>query len=272
MHPVRAILLSALALVATAGSATADARLKALTDRSDLLGWEAVGRLDLGSQGFCSAVLIAPDTVMTVAHCLVDPATGDRRPVEDMVFRAGWRDGEVIATRRVRAAIIPEAYLEADEADPAKLRNDVGLLRLANPIPATTAAPYGIGTLPVSGAPVTVVSYGLGRSNSASRQSGCRVLAANGTLAAFGCAGEPGSSGAPVFTVGGGHPLIVSLISSGTEFEGQDAVIGMDLPGVADALLANLRAGVGTWPTHLPDARRIATGERSAGGARFLRP
>lgn len=267
------ILALAAFLIGAAGPVTAAGTgLKSLTDRSDLLGWEAVGRLDFDGQGFCSAVLIAPDILMTAAHCLVDAATGARRDVEAMTFRAGWRDGDAVATRRLRHAIVPEAYLEAAEDDVEKVRHDIGLLRLANPIPASTAAPYRVAELPGTGGTVTVVSYGIGRSNAASRQSGCRVLATNGMLAAFDCNGVPGSSGAPVFAAGAHHPVVVSLISSGTTFEGREAVLGMDLTGVTSGLLADLRAGVGVWPTHLPDARRIVTGSRSAGGARFLKP
>ena len=39
--------------------------------------WAAVGRIDLGSKGFCSGTLIAPDVVLTAAHCLYDKATGE---------------------------------------------------------------------------------------------------------------------------------------------------------------------------------------------------
>ena len=34
--------------------------------------WEAVGRLDIDGVGFCTGALIAPDIVLTAAHCLFD--------------------------------------------------------------------------------------------------------------------------------------------------------------------------------------------------------
>jgi protease YdgD len=265
-------LLAALFLTMAAPAALAESHMKSLTDRSDLLGWEAVGRIDFGEAGYCTAVLIAPDILMTAAHCLVDAETGAQNPVEEMTFRAGWRDGEAIAIRRVSAAIVPEAFLDADPEGADSLRYDVGLARLANPIPASTAAPYRVADMPKAGSKVTVVSYGRGRSNAASRQSGCQVLAAGAALGIFDCNGVPGSSGAPVFRTGGHHPEIVSLISSGTRYEGVEVVVGMDLADLTNRLLQDLRAGNGVWPKHLPVARRVTSDVRHAGGARFVRP
>ena len=47
--------------------ALAEAPLKRLTLRQDLLGWEAVGRVEMGDKGYCTGVLIAPDLVLTAA-------------------------------------------------------------------------------------------------------------------------------------------------------------------------------------------------------------
>ena len=67
------------AIVLTTLSATAgNIGLKSLAKPGLGQIWPAVGRLTLdGGQGFCTASLIAPDIILTAAHCLYDEKTGD---------------------------------------------------------------------------------------------------------------------------------------------------------------------------------------------------
>lgn len=249
----------ALGLALVAVPVAAQDGLKRLTLRQDLLGWEGVGRLDLGQSGQCTGVLIAADTVLTAGHCLVDRARGGWIDPGGIRFRAGFRDGVAIAERGVRQGAVHPDYDPAHPDGAARLAHDVALLTLDEPIPTATARPFLTST-PPAGRSVSVVSYGQGRMEALSRQGRCNVLGRERGVMAFDCDGAPGSSGAPVFEIDGNRIRIVSMIVAGTRSGGQRVSLGPELDRAVEAVRREMRAGRGLWP-----------GAAST-GARFVRP
>ena len=265
---VVAVFLTLLPGLITAGS---DSALMRLSDRDDLLGWEAVGRLDMAGKGFCTGTLITPDLVLSAAHCVFDRRSGKLLAAGSITFRAGLRDGVAVAERRVLQIEVPAGYRLQEKPTNDNIRNDVALLRLTAPIVSSDADPFVLysGAAPVRD--VSVASYGVDRSEAISRQRRCRILASMDDLMAFDCNVTFGSSGAPVFTRTGGRGRILSVISGMSQMNGRKVAIGMALPSVVAALKAQMRRS----PVAAPDRPIVRIGAGSTkrvSGAKFVRP
>ncbi|MEP5728824.1 MAG: trypsin-like peptidase domain-containing protein [Sulfitobacter sp.] len=258
-----------LGVLLEAGAAVAqNTNLRRLATKNDALVWEAVGRLDLGG-GFCTGTLIAPDLVLTAAHCVYDKHKGATlRQPKDITFRAGLTNGEAAARRGVAQI---EAHVGYDPKAPfngKNIRHDVALIRLEKPIPTHELDPFAVFSGRLSQGPVSVVSYGAGRSDALSRQNQCQVLEQHDRLIALDCDVTFGSSGAPVFTHLNGRGQIASVISGGGNYRGQRVAFGMALPALISDLKRQMRANA---PRPAAKVRRLGVGgNKSSTGAKFV--
>lgn len=240
---------------------TGDSRLQMLGTGDAARHWQGVGRLNTGGGGFCTATLIAPDRILTAAHCLYDRATGARIADDRMEFLAGWRTGRAEAIRSIRrVAIWPQFDFTAGAALDA-VADDLAVLELDRPIHSTSIHPFPLAEAPVAtGTEVAVVSYARNRDEAPSIQQTCHVLdeRPDGVLL-FSCDIDYGSSGAPVLVRLGGEYRIVSLISARVENRQPPLSLGMRLAGRV-AVLENTLANPAPGPQGARDS------------ARFLRP
>ncbi|OZA00805.1 MAG: trypsin, partial [Rhodobacterales bacterium 17-64-5] len=96
-------------MVATPAFPQDNSGLRRLETPDQIRGWEAVGRVDIAGGGFCTGALIAPDLVLTAAHCVIEPGGA---PVDAgrLTFRAGLADGVALAEVPVLRTVAPEGF------------------------------------------------------------------------------------------------------------------------------------------------------------------
>ena len=124
----------ALSLYASPPATAEPMPILSLQDRAT---FSAVGRVNGAGyrriQG-CSGTLIAPDLVLTAAHCVGSAGINPKRH-----FVAGWDRGSFRAHRISARIAVHPAYVVSGE--PRKYKYDLAVIELAEPIPERVVSP-----------------------------------------------------------------------------------------------------------------------------------
>ena len=178
--------------------------------------WGAIGHVNISgfrSRSMCTGTLIAPNVVLTAAHCLVHPRTLKPQIANDVHFLAGVRREERLGHSKARCVKFHRDY---DFANAGKksvqmkrshffkiASTDLAVIVLAKDLPVR---PLEIAKhSPVDdGVPLVHASYPADRRFLLSADSQCKLLLKSNGIWGTSCDTHHGSSGGPVLLEEGG--------------------------------------------------------------------
>lgn len=236
MFRILAFILAFMPSIAPAQSGDA---LQALDTPDQSEPWLAVGRLDMGN-GFCTGTLISPKLVLTAAHCVYN--RGALRDPSSITFRAGYKNGDAIASRRGARLLTHIDYV--DDGRPTStietIANDVAVIELESPIEDAGVIPFERHRRPPLDARVVVVSYARGRTEVPSLEAGCKMFARQSEVLQYTCDLDSGGSGSPVFTITDAGPKIASVMAATTDRNGTKIALGVSLGTAVDRMVRQM--------------------------------
>lgn len=225
----RIVLALCISLFASVTHAQEDAPLQRLLGADEAKAWQAVGRINMEGAGFCTGALIAPNLVLTAAHCMYYKKTGKPIPADKIHFLAGWRKGWAAAHRKASRVVIHEDYDYGDANRLDRVAADIALIELDNPIRGSVVTPFSADQRPRPGDDVMVVSYAQERAEAPSLQERCQMLGRQSAVLVLSCDVNYGASGAPIFVMRDGEPKIASVVSAMAEWNSRDVALGVSL-------------------------------------------
>ncbi len=150
--------------------------------------WAAIGQVNVARHRrrmSCTGTLIAPDRVLTAAHCLIDPVSNELFPLKSIHFLTGVFGSRWKEHAQPACVLLPatrDVTPPAERRRPARgrplawFRNDVAVLVLEKPL---TAPPLAISDRPAAAAdgtgPLTHAAYAGDRRHRLTAHLGCAL-------------------------------------------------------------------------------------------------
>ncbi|MFN0044627.1 MAG: trypsin-like serine peptidase [Alphaproteobacteria bacterium] len=207
--------------------------------------WSAIGRVNRTTGGFCTGVMIAPNKVLTAAHCLWNKRTERWMQPHSLHFLAGYQRGQALRGARVVDYAVNGGTVGEDgkrhmqlPADWAVLTLDEDIGRLAGIMELAPFDRLRLMAYRRNGAAFLHAGYSQDKSHVLTMHAGCQITGfrLGEALALHDCDATHGDSGSPILVKDGDRYRVVGLHVATVVHEGEVRGIAISSSSILSAM------------------------------------
>ena len=208
-----------------------------ITMPSNEFPWSAVGRINNGTGGHCSGVMIGPSLAISAAHCLYNNKQQAFFPPNKIHFVAGNQERNYIAHSIADSYIISKKYRVSTSENIENAKHDWALILLQDEIGYQSGwfglsnfSTIDMATPSETQSPFLQAGYSKDRGRELTVHIGCALIAASTDRALIfhQCDAINGDSGGPIFYFKDSLPVLMGIHVATTK--DHDSTVGIAVP------------------------------------------